>query len=238
MVDRQNRVGSKFGGGGVSSAQQAERERKDRLRELALETIDLAKDPYLMRNHLGTYECKLCLTLHTNEANYLAHTQGKKHQAGLARRAAMEAKLARKEGETDVMMPLTMAASKAGNMEAKIRIGRPGYEVSKSRCPENNARCLTFELHYPELDDARNRQPRHRFMSAYEQRVEAPDKNYQYLLVACEPYETVAFKIPNEPIDRGEGRFVTNWDVDRKVFTLTLHFLEGQTGSNKNSDVQ
>ncbi len=66
-VDRQNRVGSKFGGGGVSSAQQSERERKERLRQLALETVDLAKDPYLMRNHLGTYECKLCLTLHTNE---------------------------------------------------------------------------------------------------------------------------------------------------------------------------
>jgi hypothetical protein len=67
MVDRQNRVGSKFGGGGVSSGQQSERERKERLRQLALETVDLAKDPYLMRNHLGTYECKLCLTLHTNE---------------------------------------------------------------------------------------------------------------------------------------------------------------------------
>lgn len=66
-ADRQNRVGSKFGGGGVSSAQQSERERKERLRQLALETVDLAKDPYLMRNHLGTYECKLCLTLHTNE---------------------------------------------------------------------------------------------------------------------------------------------------------------------------
>ena len=64
MVDRQNRVGSKFGGGGVSSAQQSERERKERLRELALETIDLAKDPYLMRNHLGTYECKVSSSNH------------------------------------------------------------------------------------------------------------------------------------------------------------------------------
>ncbi|KAL3791616.1 hypothetical protein HJC23_012206 [Cyclotella cryptica] len=230
MVDRQNRVGSKFGGGGVSSAQQTERERKDRLRALALETIDLAKDPYLMRNHLGTYECKLCLTLHTNEANYLSHTQGKKHQAGLARRAAMEAKLARQRGDADVMMPLRSTASGLQRAEPKVKIGRPGYEVSKSRDPETNARCLTFELHYPELDDARSHQPRHRFMSAYEQRVETPpDRNYQYLLVACDPYETVAFKIPNEPIDRGEGRFVTNWDVDGKIFTLTLHFLEGQS---------
>ena len=230
MVDRQNRVGSKFGGGGVSSAQQTERERKDRLRALALETIDLAKDPYLMRNHLGTYECKLCLTLHTNEANYLSHTQGKKHQAGLARRAAMEAKLARQRGDTDVMLPMRSTASGLQRAETKVKIGRPGYEVSKSRDPETNARCLTFELQYPELDDPRSRQPRHRFMSAYEQRVETPpDKKYQYLLVACDPYETVGFKIPNEPIDREEGRFVTNWDVETKVFTLTLHFVEGQS---------
>jgi splicing factor 3A subunit 2 len=45
-----------------------------------------------MRNHLGTFECKLCLTLHPNEGNYLAHTQGKRHQTNLARRAAKEAR--------------------------------------------------------------------------------------------------------------------------------------------------
>ena len=37
--------------------------------------------------------------------------------------------------------------------------------------------------------------PPHRFMSAYEQKVEAPDKNVQYLLFACDPYETIAFKV-------------------------------------------
>ena len=36
-----------------------------------------------MQNHLGSYECKLCLTLHTNEGSYLTHTQGKKHQDNL-----------------------------------------------------------------------------------------------------------------------------------------------------------
>merc|ERR550537_522419 len=51
-----------------------------------------------MRNHLGTYECKLCLTLHTNEGSYLAHTQGKKHQVNLARRA-------QKEKQEAVVMP-------------------------------------------------------------------------------------------------------------------------------------
>jgi splicing factor 3A subunit 2 len=32
-------------------------------------------------------------------------------------------------------------------------------------------------------------------MSAFEQKLEAPDRNYQYLLFACEPYETIAFKV-------------------------------------------
>ena len=53
-------------------------DRRERLRRLALETIDLSKDPYFMRNHLGQYECRLCLTLHNNEGNYLAHTQARR----------------------------------------------------------------------------------------------------------------------------------------------------------------
>jgi len=37
--------------------------------------------------------------------------------------------------------------------------------------------------------------PRHRFMSAYEQRIEPPDRRWQYLLFAAEPYETISFKV-------------------------------------------
>jgi splicing factor 3A subunit 2 len=220
-IDRQNRVGSKFGGGGVSSSQNAERERKDRLKRLALESIDLAKDPYLMRNHLGTYECKLCLTLHPNEANYLAHTQGKKHQQGLARRAYLETKKAEKEAANAPAQP----PPKKMKLH-KVRIGRPAYQVMKSRDPDSNQRCLSFELSYPEIQGGI--QPRHRFMSAFEQQVDTPpDRRYQYLLLAAEPYETVAFKIPNEPLDKSEGKFVTHWDADTKKFTLTLYYADG-----------
>jgi splicing factor 3A subunit 2 len=227
-IDRQNRVGSKFGGGGVSSGQNAERERKERLKKLALESIDLAKDPYLMRNHLGTYECKLCLTLHTNEANYLAHTQGKKHQQGLAKRAHMEKLRAERDGGMGGIDAARGGASKPAapqQQQLKVRIGRPAYQVFKSRDPDTNQRCLSFELAFPEVSEGI--QPRHRFMSAFEQRVEIPpDRWYQYLLFAAEPYETVAFKIPNEPLDKGEGRFVTHWNVDEKKLTVTLYLME------------
>jgi hypothetical protein len=33
--------------------------------------IRVLQDPYFMRNHLGSYECKLCLTLHTNPGSYV-----------------------------------------------------------------------------------------------------------------------------------------------------------------------
>jgi splicing factor 3A subunit 2 len=39
-----------------------------------------------MKNHLGSYECKLCLTIHIGEGSYLAHTQGKRHQENISRR--------------------------------------------------------------------------------------------------------------------------------------------------------
>src|SRR3954468_21327349 len=107
-MDFQNRAGGKTGSGGQASWSESNRDRRERLRQLALETIDLAKDPYFMRNHLGSYECKLCLTLHTNEGSYLAHTQGKKHQTNLGRRAAKDAM-----ERPDSMAPLTAQQQQA-----------------------------------------------------------------------------------------------------------------------------
>lgn len=91
-----------------------------------------------------------------------------------------------------------------------VKIGRPGYKVTKQRDPESGQQSLLFQvsnqviwnlnlgftllqIDYPEIVD--NIVPRHRFMAAYEQRVEPPDKKWQYLLFAAEPYETIAFKV-------------------------------------------
>lgn len=213
-IDFQHREGSKTGSGGLLSESQAAVERRERLRKLALETIDISKDPYIMRNNLGTFECKLCLTLHNNEGNYLAHTQGKRHQSNLARRAAMEAKNA----------PIKASSAAKVTSTKTIRIGKPGYKVTKSRDLQSKQRVLSFEIEYPE--GAEGVQPRHRFMSAFEQKIEAPDKNYQYLLFSCEPYETIGFKIPSLAVDRREGRFFTNWDKSTKHFVLQLSFLD------------
>ena len=47
--------GSKTGSGRQSSESADNQQRRERLRKLALETIDLNKDPYFMRNHLGEH---------------------------------------------------------------------------------------------------------------------------------------------------------------------------------------
>jgi len=240
----------KTGGGGAASAQQESMDRRERLRKLALETIDLNKDPYFMRNRTGQYECRLCLTLHTNEGNYLAHTQGKRHQQSLAQRAARDA-LERAQlpepapGSAAAAAGGFGAGGAAGARGTAIRIGRPGYRVRKelvqaaaaaAAAAEGGAgaaaaaraagvkRGLSFEIDYPEI--AAGVQPRHRLMAAFEQRVEAPDRAFQYLIFAAAPYETIAFKIPSLEIDRSPGLFASQWDGDRKVFSLQLAFKE------------
>ncbi|XP_020489722.1 splicing factor 3A subunit 2 [Labrus bergylta] len=212
-MDFQHRAGGKTGSGGVASSSESNRDRRERLRQLALETIDINKDPYFMKNHLGSYECKLCLTLHNNEGSYLAHTQGKKHQTNLARRAAKEAKEA----------PAQPAPAKV-KVEVKkfVKIGRPGYKVTKQRDPETGQQSLLFQIDYPEIAEGIG--PRHRFMSAYEQRIEPPDRRWQYLLLAAEPYETIAFKVPSREIDKAENRFWTHWNRETKQFFLQFHF--------------
>lgn len=212
-MDFQNRVGSRPGGGGVASASQAKLDRRERLRQLALETVDLSKDPYFTQNNVGSFECKLCLTLHNNEGNYLAHTQGKRHQTNVARRAIKEAEDA----------PAIVPSVKQVVVPRKtIKIGRPGYKVVKQRDATNGANSLVFTISYPHA--VNGIQPRHRFMSSYEQRIEVADKEYQYLLFACEPYETIGFKIPNQEVDKSEGRFFSNWDKNGKTLTLQLYF--------------
>jgi hypothetical protein len=47
VTDFQNRAGSKPGSGGVAGFSEANVDRRERLRKLALETIDLNKDPYV-----------------------------------------------------------------------------------------------------------------------------------------------------------------------------------------------
>ncbi|KAI9792608.1 MAG: hypothetical protein M1833_001061 [Piccolia ochrophora] len=221
-MDYQNRAGSKFGGGGVASFSATNVDRRERLRKLALESIDLDKDPYFFKNHVGSFECRLCLTVHQNDGSYLAHTQGKKHQTNLARRAARE----QREGKgVDAVtgLPVGMVGQQVAVRKNMVKIGRPGYKITKTRDPLTRQLGLLFQLQFPEITPGV--QPRVRFMSAFEQKVDdPPDKNFQYLLVAAEPYETCGFKLQAREVDRREGRFWSWFDEDSNEFWIQVLF--------------
>ena len=103
-----------------------------------------------------------------------------------------------------------------------VKIGRPGYKITKMRDPLTRQLGLLFQLQYPEITPGVA--PRVRFMSAFEQKIEDPDKSYQYLLVAAEPYETCGFKLQAREVDRKEGRFWSWFDEDSKEFFIQVLF--------------
>ncbi|KAK8097626.1 splicing factor 3a subunit 2 protein [Apiospora kogelbergensis] len=212
-MDYQNRAGSKFGGGGVASGSATTADRRERLRKLALETIDLDKDPYFFKNHVGSFECRLCLTVHQNDGSYLAHTQGKKHQTNLARRAAKEQKEGKGQIDERTGLPVGVvgagfgALGLGGAKRNVVKIGRPGYKITKVRDQVTRQQGLLFQLQYPEISSD-----------------EVP-KNFQYMLVAAEPYETCGFKLQAREIDRTGERYWTWWDKDLKEFWVQVMFL-------------
>lgn len=260
MTDRQNRVGYK--NSGLQTDTDVAIDRRERLRRLAMETVDLSKDPYLMRNHVGTFECRLCLTVHANEGSYLAHTQGKKHQVNLARRQLREKQLAQagsivpgslagQVGEfstsssTAVPVPHTQVHKKTGG----VKIGRPGYRVTKQRDPKSQQKSLLFEIELPSIE--KGIVPKHRFMSTYEQKIEPADPRFQFLLIAAAPYETIGFKVPamnntqvtataanptalannQQPleVDRNHDLYHEHWDSIKKKYTVQVLFKLRET---------
>ena len=125
----------------------------------------------------------------------------------------------RNEGSAKAATP--MIAAKKVAVVKSLKHGRPGYRVKKKTDPSTGRRTLTFEVHYPEIQEGLV--PQYRIMSAFEQKREVPDAKYQYLLFAGEPYETIAFKIPSHEIQQ-DDTFFTTWDSDKHLFTLELCF--------------
>ena len=220
-MDFQNRVGGKTGTGGPLNYSEGNAERRERMRRLALESTDLATDPFFMKNHLGIYECRLCLTLHNNEANYLSHTQGKKHQSNLARRKAKEAALNAANPQVTATMgsPVMMSqrAMESKAQSEKKTLGVPAVNTHYLRDPETDNWGIMLMFSYASTPE---NVPEHRIMSAFEQKVEAPNKNFMYVAVAAEPFDTAAARVPfREVLDH-----FAYWDVDNRILFVQIMF--------------
>jgi splicing factor 3A subunit 2 len=219
---------SKSGVGGLLSSDAANLSRKSRVRDLLFDSGGLSADPYLIRNHLGQFECKLCLSLHPSEANYMVHSEGRRHQENLAKRAA---RLEQQQMQTK------LTANSASNRPTAVRpaaspsLGLPVYRLLKQYSSPLGQLSLLVQVSYPSAAD--DVQPRFRFMSAFEQKVEPVSyqdhrARYQYLVVSCSPYSNIAFRIPNRPIERDPATFLTEWNQQSKLFTMQFYFKKDQ----------
>ena len=118
-------------------------------------------------------------------------------------------------------------------------IGRPGYRVTKQFDSRSRKKSLLFQIEYPEIEDTLK--PCHRFMSSYEQKVEPWDKKYQYVVFAADPYETIAFKIPNMDIATTKGQANraysgchAQWEPESKTYACQV-FFESNSEKKYNS---
>ena len=106
------------------------------------------------------------------------------------------------------------------------KIGRPGYRVTKMKDASTYQKSIMFEIEYPYITNGVI--PRYRVMSSFEQKVELPDDKYQYIVFAAEPYETIAFKVPNLEIDNNEDKYYCNWDEEMKIYTVQIYFKDNK----------
>jgi splicing factor 3A subunit 2 len=221
MANRDYSIGGKTGGGEYN-AQLDKIQRANRLSGLKFQDKDLSEDQNLFRNQYGRLECKLCCTHHRTEASYIAHTYGKRHQRNVERRRVV---LARTEAIRGGIR--TGAQPKPQTTAYKRpKIGDPGFNVYRTKDSAGNLSIL-FELTYDQIQ--KHTTPKYRIMSTFEQKMEAPDPKYQFVLFAAQPYNTVAFKIPNFPVL--EDRIIEEWKPSEHlyVFQLTISPSEVST---------
>jgi splicing factor 3A subunit 2 len=147
----------------------------------ALETIDLAKvsfyyftcppmsilrvvwDPYILRNssYFGSHECRFCLTLHTNEGSYLAHTQGKNHQTSRCQARTVD----------------DCSDSKQCTTQSVPQNRTPRLSSDKVQDEDTGKECMMVQAHLSKIKAVVI--PRRRPMSAWKQKREPPNKAYQ-----------------------------------------------------------
>lgn len=205
-MDYQNRAGSKKGGGGIASKSLENLQLKHRLNQLTSELSDVDSNPYLRSLPDGSFECKLCLTKHKTINSFHVHTQGKRHQLSLEQRKRLDTP---KQGTP-------LPGSQPVALKRFVKIGRPGYKITKIFDPATMQRGLLLLLKYPQIKPGVV--PRYRFMSAFEQSQEPVDSNYQYLVIAAEPYDNVAIKIQGAVV--AQDSLWSHFDKDSGAYHL------------------
>lgn len=225
-MDYSGRVNSKKGGGGVADTAETNAHTKRRLQELlTTHVLDIDSDPYVFRNHLGILECRLCSTTHVNEASYISHLSGRKHQLNLEKRRRLDQ---RANNTTNAPSYSISNVPK----RSWTTIGKPAFKMTKTRDPNTGKLGILVTINCPRAVE----EPIFRLMSFYELSAanqkavgdSNPDK-FLYLVVSAEPYENIAMAVPNRPIDKPDMDQISDdywwhWDNDTKEYVIQITY--------------
>lgn len=242
-MDYSDRVNSKKGAGAVADRHEANVHTKHRIKELLTShALDLDNDPYVLRNHLGLLECRLCLTTHTNEASYISHLSGRKHAMSLERRRVLDEKSRAKTPDAPaVSMSLV-------EKRRWTKIGRAAPTVTKIRDPQTLQMGMLVQVQLPhigaqppffrfvsyyELSPKNQNVARsflHREKADHEQDDDVDPARWQYLVISAEPYENIAVAFPAlRVVDKPDAQEMSRtywwfWDEDSREFFLQFLF--------------
>ncbi len=238
------------------------------------------RSEYFSTNAMGQVVCRLCDTMHRDEANFAVHLTGKRHTDNLkiiarrkemlAQEAEINMKLAKDaanerkgaavaegfgaEGAAALAAERAAASKAAGAATAIQRrnnVGPPDVRMQVDAIGTNQMHSrITFTVSYPlagtgiggdsssksvtadgaTVTTAAARRPMHRWLSSYEQSVEPRDASKQYLVFACEPYQSVAYCFPTNVMvstrDNTDPRdiqsYFCRWDPVEKTYLLTF----------------
>lgn len=242
-MDYSDRVNSKKGAGAVADRHETNAQTKLRIKELLTsKVLDLDKDPYVYRNHLGQLECRLCLTAHANEASYISHLSGRKHSMNLERRRVIaERSQGVKKNIVDTSVSTTAKRSwrKAGRAEFQITKLRKKETLQLGILLQAQLPLITVKepyfcfMSYYELSQ-KNKQDCVLFLKLrkldYEDQEAVDPSKWQYLVLSAEPYENVAVAFPaakrlEKPSDDTQTEsFWWYWDTDTREFFLQVLF--------------
>jgi len=181
---------------------------------------DLAKDPHLARGAGGQYHCKVCITTHPTEANYKVHREGKRHKMNVQRQEESAKRATQQRQDAIASQQNPQAPERSRVLKVPSNAPLPSHNVLKYSDPAVGKRAVCITVQVPNVPAGAS--PSHRLMNSHEQRVEPVNPKVLYLLVACEPYKTVGFKIPTQGLE--QQNITTHWDVEKKTFTVHLYY--------------
>jgi splicing factor 3A subunit 2 len=231
------------------------------------------RNEYYSLNAMGSVVCKLCDTMHRDEAAFAVHLTGVKHRRNLqilavrretkARENQIRLELAREAGN-DARRDAVVAAlggdvagltgggaggsaAPSAGLPARRRkdIGPPQVDIKVDAIGDSRTSSrIMFTVHYPLVSTGETTsvttqdgttvtaslsRPMHRWLNTFEQRVEARDESKQYLVFACDPYQTVAYAFPAKGLliatpentdPRDVQRYYCRWDPVEKTYLL------------------